>query len=527
MEDKPSCIYTIEYGDDVSPNSNGSPSDSSDVMTVSSSGAKRYDRVPMSERIDLCSNHSPEISPQNVTSDENSTCKSVSSISPVNSSDLLSSAYGSGCSKTTCSSCSVGCVAAGDGSPVLDSPTEHAEVKKGERSTNDDSTKSGTSLYLSLSSEESPHPPNELSSTKSEVGSDLSPTSSDQDAAEDNSEAEQSEDAMSVHSRSSVQSAETESDEEEGEEGEKSGQGSTFIDNSADISSDSSQSKVEEKEEEEEEEEEEGEEKNGQRSTFINHSAAISSDSSQSEVEEGRDADGEEMDGTVVAKSFTTYRTQVTPLTHLFASSGESDDHSSPGSPDLPSPKLVPSIRDNSSLSNMCDAVTPSSGSCTPPQRSASSNKLVSPDSDPLPPVVYMDSKPKPLPHPKLPSMTDEPIVISPDVHVPPLQQESNKSMNVEASGHSGDSEGCEDGDGEGCATDAQGGGSADKSSDKDGGEVKDVVLVEEKENFKPEPQFKVGYQYRSVVKQLMETQVSLHPVLVTLRKIVEVIFVS
>lgn len=486
---------------------------------MSSSKPERYNRALLSEKIGLCSDDSPKTSPESVISDESPPYKSVSSTSPISTSDL-SNRYGSECSKITCSSrsdditCASGGttelsefhvtkstsqasslqnmtgnsesnetewytqkqrshITTGDGSPVLDSPTEYLEARKGERSASENSTKSGTSLYVSLSSEGSPHPPNELSATKSEVGSNLSPTSPDQDP-QDNSEAEESEEELSTHTCSSVQSGESETGEEE----------------------------------------EEGEEENGQGSSFIDHSTAdMSSDSNQSEGEEGRCADREEEDGAGVAKSFATYRDHVTPLSHFSVSSEKDDDQSSP------SPKLTPP-KDNSSLSNVCDAITPMltppesssrkdilspSSSCTLPQDSANSCKHVSPDSNPSPPVILVDSKHKPLPNPKLLGMTtDEPIVISPDVHIPPPQQQLYKPESAEASGHSGDGEGREDG--EGCAT--GGGGSAVGSSDKDGDKVKDVVLVEDKESFKPEPQFKVGYQYRSVVKQLMETQV-------------------
>ena len=608
----------------ASPDSSSSPSGSSDASkndaaSLSSSSESKTVRFSSSSRNcmsettkkDLRINSSVKISFLTVTSDKSPTSISVASNSLVNSSEL-SSTQGSDKSKTSRSSgtssddirssvlhvpepptefCSLLDDSKGDdsfqkqqsysvnkdGSPTLDSPSHYEEKK------NIDDDCSKFEALLSISGDESPLS-NDLSMRKSEVSSDSSPPAVVDQDAQENSEAEESEGVMSVHSCSSVWSVGSE-----------------------------------------EEEEEEGEESSGERSTFINHSAVVSSPvSNRSEAEEESDAQEKEEGGEGFAKSFTTYRstaahedsdsddggedsgadesegsdsvdgivfhtnpvsiydkshpivttkkanvsdvgtlstksgfshtpagpslvsleaaespsvkskgvdnsfadsasahknvvssdnegelyyscisantpgeTATSPRPPLPDGSGNRDKtHSHSSFTDLVSPVITPPKEDNPPLTNNRDVISPTP---SPPESSnekenlslASSHTLshgstssydrVSLDQDRSPPVVLVDDpKPNPQPLPKLLEVIDEPIV---------PQQQLSKPRSIANTEGPGGEEG---------ATGGGGGGG-------------DTCVVEEKESFKPEPQFKVGYQYRSVVKQLMETQVHLH----------------
>ena len=108
------------------------------------------------------------------------------------------------------------------------------------------------------------------------------------------------------------------------------------------------------------------------------------------------------------------------------------------------------------------------------------------------PAVVLLETVPKPKP--KLSSGTiDSPIDLSPAVSLPRLSTDTHKSLEAKTvSPTSGLEE--------------EAGCSGAMGRSPDGGEAD----IEEKEVVKTEPQFKVGYQYRNVIKQLMETEVRL-----------------
>ena len=170
---------------------------------------------------------------------------------------------------------------------------------------------------------------------------------------------------------------------------------------------------------------------------------------------------------------------------------------------DLPSPESL-SKKDNPSLSNgygsasivnIKDNPEKSVKKINPsPTNGSSSSGLVAQDganskshdySSPLnssqsSSVIVLDSEPKPRPKP-LGNVSHSPIVLSPDtVPVDQLSNTKPKPKSLEACG--------------------DGGASGGRDDDDDTHVDKEVT--------KAEPQFQVGYQYRTVVKQLMETQV-------------------
>ena len=99
--------------------------------------------------------------------------------------------------------------------------------------------------------------------------------------------------------------------------------------------------------------------------------------------------------------------------------------------------------------------------------------------------VIVLDSESKPRPKP-LGNVSHSPIVLSPDtVPVDQLSNTKPKPKSLEACGDGGAS-----------------------GSTASGGRDDDDDTHVDKEVTKAEPQFQVGYQYRTVVKQLMETQV-------------------
>lgn len=376
-----------------------------------------------------------------------------------------------------------------DGSPVLSSPAT-LDYDGGNK---DKRKRDGT---FSLSSDESPY----ASKKWSEQESDVSQMTSDQDGDRLVQSEEEEEDGGSDVEQNEEEMEAEESDEE-------TDNGESFIDHSATMSS--TVSNLSEKEEEISDTSDTQEDAVPDKSftTYRTVSQEDSDTDGEEEQKEGSDEDGasdvegRNSDGEDASVLYYSCTSAGTPASPDPSKSDERKDkpslsnHSKYASP-LPLATEKENKKLNPSPTNGCSYPPPVSASIdkkfnSSPSNSHSSIKdsSISPvDADPSPPVV-LDSFPMSQSM-FLSGTCHNPVTLSPDITTQQHSMEKPRSLQT-TGGAGGGSDGCGGSDG------GAGGGC-------------EAAVVEEEKQSRDEPQFQVGYQYRTVVRQLMETNVSL-----------------